>query len=176
MSPKTPCTYHNKLLMPSPYLYAPEFFVALTLYQERPNNSWGSLKDISGFPQFGEMGRTREHTTSHLWQFSYLSWIQKLPTAELTHCRLCLGTIKSFPPRQKSSKACLSHWTSAMALGQAFHLGAGDQPLFTVDLLFFMLKAPVSWCCPFILSRLLFLMSCIASLTSPSGCLLIFYF
>lgn len=156
----------------------PQFFMALALHQGGPKNSQGSLKDISDLPVSavwgsGEDQRPCSKPSSAVFT---LRRIQKLPTAELIHCRLCVRTLKPFPPGQKGVNVCLSHSTSAMAPGQAFHRGAGDLSVFIVDLLHLTLKSPVSWCCPTILSRILFLMSCVASVTSPSGCLLIFYF
>ena len=146
--------------------------MALALHKEGPNNSRGSPKDVAGLPTSAAWGSgedQRPHSKPSSAVFS-LRRIQKLPTAELIHCRFCVGTIKSFPPGQKGVKVCLSHGTSAMASGQAFHLRGGDLSVFIVGLLHFTLKSPVSWCCPSILSRILFLMSCIASVTSPSGC------
>lgn len=67
-----------------------------------------------------------------------LRMIQKLPTAELY--RLCLGAPRSFPPGLKGFKVCLPHSMAAFTCDQAFLPGAGDFPMFVVDLLLFTLK------------------------------------
>lgn len=123
--------------------------------------------------EVGKDQRPRSKPSSRAFS---LRRIQKLSRAELIHHRLCLVTIKSFPPGQKGVKVCLSYSTLAMARGQAFQPGAWDLSVFIVELLLFTLKSPVSLCWPLILSMILFLMSCIASVMFPSGCLLIFYF
>lgn len=152
--------------------------MALALLQEGSNYSLGSLKDLAGLPTSAVWGSGADQRPCSKPSSAVfiLRRIRKLPAAKLIRCRLCLGTAKSFPPGQKGVKVCLSHSTSAMAPGQAFHLGPGDISVFIVDLLLFTLKSPVSGCCPSILSRILFLVSSIASVTCPSEYLLIFYF
>jgi len=148
--------------------------MALAFHLEGPVNSKGSLKDITGLPA-SALWRSREYQRPRSKpSLAVLAWERCKSCQQQSWFTAGFAWVLSSPSPLDRKVPRFAYPIAHQPWHQAKHFTRswGSLRLHSGSATFYI-KSPVSWCCPSVLSRILFLMS---SVISPSRCLLIFYF